>query len=151
VNSSTAQFNLSRVDSLSNGLTGISNITVQGSLLTQLTSPELQLFTNLNSASLAGVVLPSDSITGVEVSGNLPTGFIDVAGIEGLAFGTLTTANGTPISVSTVLGSATNIQVIWNFLGSNATLNLATDAFVDPFNAPLFEHINSNPDMVRVN
>jgi hypothetical protein len=53
--------------------------------------------------------------------------------------------------VSSVLGSASNIQVIWNFLGSNATLNLATDAFVDPFNARLFEHINGNPDMVLVN
>jgi hypothetical protein len=151
VNSSTAQFNLTRIDSQSNGLTGVSNITVQGNLLMQLTAPELQLFTNLSSGSLAGVVLPSDNITGVEVSGNLPTGFIDVAGIEGLAFGTLTTASGTPISVSTVLGSASNIQVIWNLLGSDATLNLATDAFVDPFNASLFEHINSSPDMVLVN
>jgi hypothetical protein len=151
VNSSTAKFNLSRIDSHSNGVTGISNISVQGDLLTQLTAPELQLFTDLNSGSRAGVVLPSDSITGVEVSGILPIGYIDVAGIEGLAFGTLTTANGTLVTVSNVLGSPTNIQVIWNLLGSNATLNLATDAFVNPFGARLFEHINGNPDMVLVN
>jgi hypothetical protein len=151
VNSSTAKFNLSLIDSHSNGVTGISNITVQGDLLTQLTAPELQLFTDLNSGSRAGVVLPADSITGVEVSGKLPEGFVDVAGIEGLAFGTLTTAAGAPVTVSNVLGSASSIQVLWNMLGSNATLNLVTDAFVNPFNVRLFEHINSSPDMVLVN
>ena len=151
VNSSTAKFNLSRIDSYANGLTGISNITVKGDLLTQLTAPELLLFTDSNSSSRAGVVLPSDNITGVEVSGSLPQGFIDVAGIEGLAFGTFTTATGSPITVGSVFGSASNIQVIWNLLGSNATLNLATDAFVNPFNARLFEHTSSSPDMVLVN
>jgi hypothetical protein len=76
---------------------------------------------------------------------------VDVAGIEGLAFGTLTTAAGAPVTVSNVLGSASSIQVLWNMLGSNATLNLVTDAFVNPFNVRLFEHINSSPDMVLVN
>jgi hypothetical protein len=152
INNSTAKFNLSRIDSHSNSVTGVSNISVQGDLLTQLTAPELQLFTDLNSGSRAGIVLPSDSITSVQVSGKIPSGFIDVAGIEGLAFATLTTAGGATISVSNVLGSPSNIQILWNLLGSNATLNLATDAFVTPFSGTkLFEHINGSPDMLLVN
>jgi hypothetical protein len=126
---STALFNLSLVDSNLNASTGISNISVQGSLLTRLTSPEWQFFPGLKAASRAGVVLPASSITGVEVSGTLPIGFIDVHGIEGLAFARLTTASGTPVSVTSPLAS----QVLWNLLGSRAAINSATDAFVIPF------------------
>jgi hypothetical protein len=129
VNSSTALFNLALVDSTLNGNTGISNISVQGSLLTRLTTPEWQFFPGLKAASRAGVVLPACSITGVEVSGTLPIGFIDVRGIEGLAFARLTTANGTPVSFTSQFAS----QVLWNLLGSKTAINSATDAFVVPF------------------
>jgi hypothetical protein len=134
VNSATATFNLALLDSTSNGRTGISNITLQGNILTKLTAPELALFTDLTATSRSGVVLPADSITGVEVSGYLPIGFIDVAGIEGLAFGQITTAAGVTVTVSTPLGSAGNPQSLWNMLGSTPTLNAATDAFVVIFN-----------------
>src|SRR6201999_4528814 len=70
-NSSTAQFNLTLVDSYLNENSGVGNITVQGSLLTKLTAPELALFTDLTTSSKGGVVLPSDSIIGVEVSGSI--------------------------------------------------------------------------------
>jgi hypothetical protein len=131
-NSSAAKFDLSRVDA--NGNSGVSNVTVQGDLLTKLSAPELQLFTNLSASSLGGVVLPTDSITGVGISGKLPIGFINVAGIEGLAFGILTTAAGKSVSFLSALGSATNQQVLWNLLGSKPVLNPATDVFVIPFN-----------------
>jgi hypothetical protein len=58
VNSASAKFNLARVDSLANGATGISNISLQGDVLAKLSAPELSLFTDLTSASRAGVVLP---------------------------------------------------------------------------------------------
>jgi hypothetical protein len=131
-NSSASKFNLSRVDA--NGNSGVSNVTVQGDLLTKLSAPELQLFTDLSASSLGGVVLPTDSITGVGISGKLPIGFINVAGIEGLAFGILTTAAGKSVSFLSALGSATNQQVLWNLLGSKPVLNAATDTFVIPFN-----------------
>ncbi|MGO9478591.1 MAG: hypothetical protein ACLQAH_13200 [Limisphaerales bacterium] len=154
VNSSTAKFNLSLVDSYLNGKTGVSNISLQGDLLTQLSIPELQFFTDLTASSRAGVVLPADSITGVEVSGMLPIGFIDVAGIEGLAFAVLTTATGKPVTVSATLGSAGNPHVLWTLLGSNAALNPATDAFVIPFNethsVTLFAHDNLNNNLQLV-
>lgn len=154
INNSTAQFNLSRVDSLNNANAGISNISVQGSLLTKLTTPELALFTNLTSSSPGGVVLPADSITGVELANTLPIGFINVAGIEGLAFAILTTANGTPVGVSNPLGSSSNIQVLWNLLGSTPTLNPASDTLIVPFEVTqsvmLYAHVDTNPDMALV-
>ncbi len=154
VNSATAKFDLTLIDSKSNGATGLSNISVDGDLLMKLTAPELALFNNLNTSSRAGVVLPADSITGVEVSGNLPIGFVDVAGIEGLAFAVLTTAAGSPVTITSPLGSSSSIQVLWNYLGSTPTLNPATDAFVIPFNQTnsvrLYAHVDTNPDMELV-
>jgi hypothetical protein len=152
VNSSSAQFDLTRIDATTT--TGLSNISLQGDLLMTLTAPELQFFTNLTSANPGGIVLPLDSITGVEVSGRLPVGYINVAGIEGLAFGSLITAAGATITTGALLGSTSTIQVLWNLLGSKATLNPATDALVLPFNenqsVKLFAHIDTNPDMVLV-
>lgn len=153
-NSATAQFNLARVDSYQNGKSGVSNISVDGSLLTKLTTPELQLFTDLSSNSPGGVVLPADSITAVELAGALPIGYVDVAGLEGLAFGVLTTAAGTAVSVSNPLGSSGNIQVLWNLLGSTPVLNAATDPFVVQFTAAqsviVFAHVDTNPDFAQV-
>ncbi len=148
VNSSTAKFDLSRIDSYNNGKTGISNISVQGDLLTKLSAPELQLFTNLTATSPGGVVLPADSITGLELSGNLPIGFVNVTGLEGLAFSTVTTASGTPVSVSTPLGQGISLK---SLLGSSAVVNSATDAFAVLFNETgsvrLFVHDDTNSDL----
>ncbi len=153
VNSSTAKFNLSRVDSYLNGKTGISNISLQGDLLTHLSTPELLLFTDLTAGSRAGVVLPADSITGVEVSGILPIGSINVAGLEGLAFAVLTTAAGVPIKVSTQLGSG-KLQALWKLLGNDVAVNPAKDTFVIPFNAThsvqLFAHTDTKQNLEQV-
>ena len=149
-NSATAQFNLALVDSYENESSGVSNISVDGSLLSKLTTPELQLFTTLTSSSHGGVVLPSDSITGVEVSGALPEGFIDVAGIEGVAFGLVT--NGAGKSVA--LGTGVSINGIWVLLGTHAAINPATDTFIIPFYATqsvkLFARINTSLRMALV-
>ena len=154
VNSATAKFDLSLVDSLANGHTGISNITLQGDILTKLTAPELALFTNLTATSRAGVVLPADSITAVEVSGILPIGFIDVAGIEGLAFAIITTATGTVVNVSTPLGSSNNPQSLWNLLGSTPVIDSATDSFVVIFNQTqsvrLFANDNNTDEISQI-
>ena len=153
-NSSTAQFNLTRVDSALNENSGVGNISVQGSLLTKLTAPELDLFTDLTASSKGGVMLPSDSIIGVEVSGSLTEGYINVAGIEGLAFGVLDNASGKAISASNPLGSASSINSIWNLLGSKPALNPATDTFVIPFSVTqsvkLYAVVSPAPDMQLV-
>ncbi len=153
-NSATAQFNLSRVDSYGNGNSGVSNISVDGSLLTKLTTPELRLFTNLNSSSPGGVFLPADSITALELAGALPIGYVNVAGIEGLAFAVLTTASGTPETVSNPLGSPNNLAALWAVLGSHAALNSATDPFVVQFTVTqsvmVFAHVDTNLDLALV-
>jgi hypothetical protein len=147
LNSSSAKFDLSLLASTGNGKTGVANVSIQGDLLMQLTAPELTLFTNLNAASRAGIVLPADSIVGVEVSGNLPIGYIDVAGIEGLAFSVLTTAGGTPISVTTPLGQGNSLS---SLLGSLPVIDPATDSFIVPFtqngSVRLFVHDDTNYD-----
>src|SRR5581483_6925295 len=70
--SSNAKFDLTRLDSTAGHVTGIGNISISGDILTQLTTPELQVFTDLTASSHAGVVLPADSIIAVEVSAILP-------------------------------------------------------------------------------
>jgi len=153
-NSSTAKIDLTRVDSTSGGATGISNISVAGDILASLSTIDLQYFTNLTTSSKYGVVLPADTITGVEVSGILPVDAVDVAGLEGLAFATLTTAAGVPINITNPLGSPSSEAVLWNYLGSDATVVSATNAFVVPFNQTnsvrLFAHDDMNLDMERV-
>jgi hypothetical protein len=132
VNSSSAKFDLSRLDSYQGELTGLSNLSIEGDLLVAVTTPEVKLFTNLTTKSRAGVVLPADNITGVEVSGILPVGMVDVTSIEGLAFGTVTTITGVAINVSTPLAQGSSLA---NLLGSNVVLKMATDAFVVLFNS----------------
>jgi hypothetical protein len=148
LNSSTAKFDLSRLDSTGNGQTGIGNVSIQGDLLTQLTAPELALFTNLTAKSPGGVVLPVDSIIGVEVSGNLPIGYVDVAGIEGFAFSVLTTAAGIPISVTTPLGQGSSLTSLF---GSTPVIDPATGAFVVPFtqngSVRLYVHDDTTNDL----
>jgi hypothetical protein len=129
VSTPSAKFNLALL--FADGPSGISNIMVEGDLLSSVSQPALNFF-DLGS-SPAGVVLPSDSITGVEVRDSLPIGFINVAGIEGVAFGTLLNAQGKPVNTLNVLGSQQSPAVLHNLLGSKALLLAAVDAFLVPF------------------
>jgi hypothetical protein len=126
VYSATAKFNLARVDA--NGNSGISNVTVEGDILTSLTQAELN-FLGLAAGSFSGVVLPLDNITGVEVRDTLPTGQIHVAGIEGLAFGMLMGSNGRPLLFVGDLGSS----LLNRLLGSSTLILPAVDTFRVPF------------------
>ncbi len=128
--SGTAKFNLALV--FANGSSGIRNVTVEGDILTKVSQPALTLF-HLPVGSRSGVVLPKDNIAGVEVRDTLPVGVIDVAGIEGVAFATLLNAKGAPITLTSDLGSETNLSVIWGILGSKPVLLAATDIFRVPF------------------
>jgi hypothetical protein len=99
----------------------------------------------LISSSPGGIYLPADKITGVEISGTLPIGFINVAGIEGLAVGIVTTATGRVVTVSTPLAQGGSLS---NLMGHQAVVVAATDAFVVPFTSAnsvrLFVHDNTN-------
>jgi hypothetical protein len=148
---SNAKFNLALV--FANGQTGVSNITVFGDILAKLSSAELNFF-GFPPTKRGGVNLPSDKITGVEVSGNLTIGRINVAGIEGLAFAVLTTAAGAPVNILGDLGSTGDPQVLWNLLGSKPVLLPAVDVLRVPFNEThavrLYAQSNTNPNLEYV-
>ena len=126
---SNAQFNLALVDAPA--ATGLSNLTISGDILFSANTAELNF---LGVSNLFGVELSHDNITGVEVSGILPIGYIDVAGIEGVAFGLLENSKGQIVPILGDLGSKGKPQVLWNLLGSHATLLAATDALTVSFN-----------------
>ena len=83
--------------------TGLSNISVDGSIINKVTRPETQFFSGLTTKSQTGVVLPLDNITGVEVADVLPIGQIDGTSIEGIAFGFLTSTTGLAVNVTSPL------------------------------------------------
>ncbi len=146
--SSSAKFNLALV--FSNSQTGVSNIAVSGDILATLSSAESDFF-GLAVDAHSGVNLPLDNITGVEVSGILPIGMINVAGIEGVAFAVLTTAAGKPINILGDLVSTGKSQVLWNLLGSHAAILPAVDQFRVPFNethvVKLYVQSNANSNL----
>lgn len=130
---SNAHFDLALVNATA--ATGLSNLMISGDILFAPNAAELN-FLQLGAGVGAGVgvVLPFDNITGVEVSGILPIGVINVAGIEGVAFGILQNSKGQVVPILGDLGSKGKPQVLWNLLGSNATLLAATDAMTVTFN-----------------
>jgi len=151
LNSSSAEFNLTLINSYLNRATGISNISVEGSLINKLTAPEVKYFTGLTLSSRVGVVLPIDNITGVEVSNTLPMGVINVASIEGIAFGIVTSSTGTVVNVTNPLAQGTALT---NLLGSAASVHPALDAFVVPFSSNhvvrLYVHDNTTLNLVQI-
>jgi len=131
--SSAAKFNLALAYSV--GASGISNVTVYGDILLTLAAAERQ-FLGLPTTMASGVNLAFDEITGVAVSGALPVQTIIVKGIEGIAFGTLTSRAGKPMNVSSIAITALTGPVIifQNNVGNHPTLLPATHAFRVPFN-----------------
>lgn len=146
--SGTAKFNLALV--YATGKSGIRNITVEGNILTKVSGPALAFF-HLAAGSHSGVVLPKDSIAGVEVRDTLPVGVINVAGIEGVAFAILVNAQGVAVTVGSDLGSETNINALWSLLGSKPVLLAATDLFRVPFgpghSVSLYVQDDNDPDL----
>src|SRR5262249_55439075 len=91
--SDAAQFNLARLDAntaTNNGVSGIRNVDVEGSLLASVT-PAAQSFFNLSSTQ-GGVRLPMDRLAGVAVRDNAPVGGVTAKSIQGIAFGSLTSS-----------------------------------------------------------
>ncbi len=121
-----AGFNLALL--FADGHSGISNVSVEGSIVTSVSQAALTFFGS-SAPSRSGVVLPADSITGVEVRDTLPMGQIDVAGLQGIAFAILLSAAGKPVVIPGDTGAGT----LWKILGSHPTLVPVTDVFRVPF------------------
>ena len=148
VQSATAKFDLARLDA--NGSSGLGSIAVEGDILTTVSQPALGFF-GMAAGSQSGVVLPGDNIIGVAVRDNLPVGSIDVAGLEGIAFATLSSRSGKPIGSGSTIGLANTLQSIWSLLGSKAVLLPATDEFRVPFSdqhsVKLYECVDGRFDL----
>lgn len=148
----SAQFNLGLAYAAA--ATGLSNLSVVGDILVTPSQRGMS-FLGLTGAARTGVVLPFDFITGVEVSGILPIGRVQVAGIQGIAFGRIETLKGQLVNIFGDLSAAgSNPKPLWNLLGSTPVLMAATDTFVVPFTAAhsvqVYAQCNSNANVERV-
>jgi len=124
VYSDPAKFNLARLDS--SGVTGLRNVAVEGDLLTGLTAAAASFF-GLAPDSPGGVRLPLDTLAGVAVRDHATAGTVRAAGIQGVAFGSLTVAG------RTVQAAAAGANDAASFLAAGTAVVQANDTFRIPF------------------
>jgi hypothetical protein len=108
---SAAMFDLGRLDAADGAATGVRNVTVGGSIRGGVTAAEQAYFAYAPDAApakpgtkskkvkapaavAAGVVLPNDALAVVSARADLRAGTVRAASVQGLAFATLTTADG---------------------------------------------------------
>jgi hypothetical protein len=124
VYSDPAKFNLARLDS--SGVTGLRNVAVEGDLLTGITAAAASFF-GLTPDSPGGVQLPLDTLAGVAVRDHATAGTVRAAGIQGVAFGSLTEGS------RTVQAAAAGANDAASLLAAGTTLVQANDTFRVPF------------------
>jgi hypothetical protein len=123
--SATAKFNLARLDAI--GVSGIGNVTVEGDILTSVTSQAQAFF--LNDTSPAGVQLPLDNLAGIGVRDFIPDGgYINAASIQAIAVGLVGMSWGQSVPVADA--SAYEVQ---SLLSPTTRLVEANDTFRVPF------------------
>jgi hypothetical protein len=120
----TAKFNLARLDAA--GVSGVSNVAVEGDVLNAVSSQAASFF--VGDSTPAGVRLPLDRLAGVAVRDYLPAGVVQAKSIQGLAFGSYTTPNG-----SLATGSAANGNAAAGLVASGTAIVQANDNFRVPF------------------
>jgi hypothetical protein len=118
-----AKFNLARLDAA--GISGVRNVAIEGDVL-KAVSPAAVTF--LADSTAAGVRLPLDKLADVAVRDFLPAGFVQAKSIQGLAFGSYTSPNG-----SLATGSAANGAAAAGLLVPGTAIVQANDTFRVPF------------------
>jgi hypothetical protein len=118
-----AKFNLARLDAA--GISGVRNVAIEGDVL-KAVSPAAVTF--LADSTAAGVRLPLDKLADVAVRDFLPAGYIQAMSIQGLAFGSYTSPNG-----SLATGSAANGAAAAGLLVPGTAIVQANDTFRVPF------------------
>jgi hypothetical protein len=128
-----AKFNLARLDAA--GISGVRNVAIEGDVLKAVSSQAANFFqvpgangTTVADSTPAGVRLLLDKLAGVGVRDYLPAGYIQAMSIQGLAFGSYTTPNG-----SLATGSAANGNAAAGLLVSGTAIVQANDTFRVPF------------------
>ncbi len=130
VYSDTAKFNLARFDGTTQ--TGVGNVAVEGDLLNQVTTGAASFFTQPGGGldpNPAGIYLPLDHIIGVAISGHAFAGTVTVAGIQGIALGSLTDSRGI-LDVGSNIYSIAAMSLVTN---QNAVFDEADGTFRIPF------------------
>jgi hypothetical protein len=118
-----AKFNLARLDAA--GVSGVRNVAIEGDVLKTVSS---QAISFLADSTRAGVRLPQDKLAGAAVRDYLPAGYVQAQSIQGLAFGSYNTSNG-----SLATGSAANGTAAAGLLVPGTAIVQANDTFRVPF------------------
>ena len=98
---SASEFNLARLDAI--GRAGLRNLAIDGDLLDRVTPSEATFF-GLPARAVGGVNLPKDHLGVIAVRGDVRIGSIQAAGVQGLAFSSLTGPHGQSLPASRVDG-----------------------------------------------
>jgi hypothetical protein len=140
----SAAFNLSRLDTATGAAAGteIRNVSIDGSVLGSVTPAEQAYFgypevvsakppkkghkPSVKSAITpppGGIQLPADDLAVVSARSNIRAGSINAAGIEGLAFATLTDASGVSHSANATVSTSRGFgaSLVLSALATNAT------------------------------
>jgi hypothetical protein len=94
---SASDFNLARLDAV--GRAGLRNLAIDGDLLDRITPAEAVVF-GLSPRAPGGVNLPKDQLGVIAVRGDARVGSIRAAGVQGLAFSSLTSPRGRTLRAS---------------------------------------------------
>ncbi len=120
-----AKFNLVRLDS-ANTLSGIGNVSVEGDILTAVSSGAAIYF-GISTSAPAGIQLPNDTLGSVAVRDYAPNGEIAAKSIQAVAFGSDT--DGTTLQT----GWAASATDAANLLASGTAIVQANSTFRVPF------------------
>ena len=96
---SAFDFNLARIDAV--GRSGLRNLAIDGDLLNRVTPSEAVAF-GLTPRAVGGVNLPKDQLGVISVRGDARAGSVRAAGVQGLAFSSLTGPRGRSLPASRV-------------------------------------------------
>jgi hypothetical protein len=123
--SATAKFNLARLDAI--GVSGIGNVTVEGDILTSVSSQAKAYFPG--DTNSAGIQLPQDKLAGVGVRDFIPSGgYINAWSIQAISVGLV----GLPWGQS-VVGSSASAYSVQSLLSSTTRVVQANNTFRVPF------------------
>jgi hypothetical protein len=125
--SDVAAFNLARLDSTNGAASGIRNVSIEGSLLTQISS-EAQQVMSLPASNRGGIVLPKDTLGGVAVRDYAPQDSIQAASIQAVAAGIYAQPNG-----RLVTGTSANYTNADDLLVPGTSIVTANSTFRVPF------------------
>ena len=106
----TANYSLSRLDAGTSSSANVRNVVVEGNILPTITIGQAA-YLGLATGTIGGVYLPSDNLAAVSTWGNIHSGTIRAASIQGVSLSTLT-IGATTYALSAFSGNETNMLAV---------------------------------------